>query len=161
MSMRLNDALPILPMSDAGMAAWEAQAVQQLALGLAAFATPHTTPQEDVELLLGQAASGGLSLLQVWDSRDAPIALPAVCLALPTVCCATHWPPFSNSIMNNLPLFLTSLHLVCRRCRSGPHLRRCRPWWPVCRRWRCGGASGALAAQHCWDGSPQHAPPSR
>jgi hypothetical protein len=52
-----------------GMAAWEAQAVQQLALALAAFATPHTTPQEDVELLLGEAAGGGASLLQVRGMR--------------------------------------------------------------------------------------------
>lgn len=57
------------------MAAWEALAVQQLALGLAAFDTPHTIPQEDVELLLGQAASGDLSLLQVWDGGDAPRCL--------------------------------------------------------------------------------------
>lgn len=54
-----------LPHPPAGMSAWEAQAVQQLALALTAFAEPHTTPQEDVELLLGEAASGGPSLLQV------------------------------------------------------------------------------------------------
>ena len=55
------------------MAAWEAQAVHQLALALAAFAAPHTTPQEDVELLLGQAAGGGPSLLQArtWTGRAA------------------------------------------------------------------------------------------
>lgn len=39
--------------------------MQELALALTAFAEPHTTPQEDVELLLGEAASGGPSLLQV------------------------------------------------------------------------------------------------
>lgn len=39
--------------------------MHQLALALAAFAAPHTTPEEDVELLLGQAAGGGASLLQV------------------------------------------------------------------------------------------------
>ena len=62
------------------MAAWEAQAVHQLALAAAAFAAPHTTPQEDVELLLGAAAGGGggASLLQTLRFSPAPGALQQV-----------------------------------------------------------------------------------
>ncbi|KAL4459188.1 hypothetical protein ABPG75_014053 [Micractinium tetrahymenae] len=61
-----------------GMAAWEVQAVQQLALAVAAFAAPATRPEEDVELLLGAAAGGGGSLLSALPFRPAPAAVQAV-----------------------------------------------------------------------------------
>lgn len=64
------------------MAAWEAQAVQQLALAVAAFAAPATRPEEDVELLLGAAASGGASLLGALPFRPAPAAVQAVVAAV-------------------------------------------------------------------------------
>ncbi len=59
--------------------------MQQLALALAAFAAPHTTPQEDVELLLGEAASGGPSLLQVCGGGS-----------LSAACCAASVLVFAN-----------------------------------------------------------------
>lgn len=60
------------------MAAWEAQAVHQLAVAVATFAAPATQPEEDVELLLGAAAGGGASLLSALPFRPAPSAVQAV-----------------------------------------------------------------------------------
>ncbi len=65
-------------LAPAGMAAWEAQAVHQLALAVANFAAPATRPEEDVELLLGAAAAGGTSLLAALPCRPAPAAVQAV-----------------------------------------------------------------------------------
>ncbi|EFN53525.1 hypothetical protein CHLNCDRAFT_136617, partial [Chlorella variabilis] len=62
-----------------GMAAWEEQAVHRLALAAAAFAAPHSRPEEDVALLLGAAAGGGAagSLIQALGFRPSPTALQA------------------------------------------------------------------------------------
>ena len=67
-------------LTPAGMAAWEAQAVHQLALAALAFAAPHTRPEEDVELLLGAAAGrgGGGSLLQALPFRPSTSAVQQV-----------------------------------------------------------------------------------
>ena len=63
-----------------GVAAWEAGAVAQLALAAAAFAAPQSTPQEDVELLLGAATGGGGggSLLAALPFRPSQAALQQV-----------------------------------------------------------------------------------
>lgn len=82
------EARPALPgaflVQPPGMAAWEARAVAQLALAAVAFGAPHSTPQEDVELLLGAAAGGGggASLLQVLPFRPSPAALQQVVAAV-------------------------------------------------------------------------------
>ena len=59
------------------MAAWEAQAVAELALVVAAFAAPATQPEQDTELLLGAGAGagGGGSLLAALPWRPSPAAL--------------------------------------------------------------------------------------
>ena len=70
------DPFLLLPPGGGPLAAWEAQAVHELALAAAAFAAPHTQPAEDCELLLRSAATG--SLLSSLQFRPSPAAVQAV-----------------------------------------------------------------------------------